>query len=180
MRGVMRFVSMLGMLPLPAAIAGSLLAAIGIGVHLGDSSIDLIDPIHFQGPALHPRDRGVALDPRQVRARSPLYAEHYGWEEGRLALAACEDCAMLNARDALPSAPPDPGHYGELASGAEAADEAVQVHRGQADAEPAAPRIERAEPEYQIMSYASAPVSIEEEEMPPVPDWESNGRAYRP
>ena len=79
----------------------SLLAAVAVGVHLGESAVGLIDPIHFQGPALHPRDRGVAIDERTVRPHGPVYAEHYGWEEGQAARATdCGHCEALSARDA--------------------------------------------------------------------------------
>src|SRR5688572_27904464 len=62
-RGFPRFV--VGLMPslftLPV-LGGSLLAAIAFGVHLGESSIGLINPIYFQAPPLHPRERGVAID----------------------------------------------------------------------------------------------------------------------
>ena len=83
------------------ALAGSLLAAIVLGIHLGESSVGLINPVYFQGPALHPRDRGAAIDPATLPTpRGPAYADLYGWDEGRTAvLADCGDCAALAARD---------------------------------------------------------------------------------
>ncbi|MGQ0558276.1 MAG: hypothetical protein ACT4OE_01625 [Sphingosinicella sp.] len=85
-------------LPWPV-LGGSLLAAVAMGVHLGESAVDLINPIHFQGPALHPRDRGVALDPNRVRASGPTFASLYGWDDARRALIAdCGDCEALRAR----------------------------------------------------------------------------------
>ena len=43
-----------------------------VGVQLGESAIAEIDPIHFQGAAVHPRDRGAAIDPatRSRRAQA--------------------------------------------------------------------------------------------------------------
>jgi hypothetical protein len=40
-------------------LGGSLLAAVALGIHLGESSIGQINPLYFQGPAVHPRDRGA-------------------------------------------------------------------------------------------------------------------------
>ena len=83
------------------ALGGAIIAAAMLGIHLGESSIGLINPIYFQGPAIHPRDRGVAIDENAVRPRPPAYAQLYGWDQGRAARAAdCGDCAALDARDA--------------------------------------------------------------------------------
>lgn len=83
------------------AVGGAILAAAVLGIHLGESSIGLINPIYFQGPALHPRERGVALDENAVRPRAPVYAQLYGWDQGNAARAAdCGDCSALEARDA--------------------------------------------------------------------------------
>ena len=83
------------------ALGGALLASVAIGVHLGESAIGQINPAYFKGPAIHPRDRGAAIDPNEVRQRPTLYSEHYGWEEGRAARAEdCGDCEALAARDA--------------------------------------------------------------------------------
>ena len=80
------------------ALAGAILGAAVLGIHLGESSVGLINPIYFQGPALHPRDRGVAIDENAVRPRPPAYAQLYGWDEGRAARAAdCGDCAAPEA-----------------------------------------------------------------------------------
>ena len=83
------------------ALGGALLASVAIGVHLGESAIGQINPIYFSGPAVHPRDRGVAIDPNAVRERPAAYSELYGWDEGRAARASdCGDCEALAARDA--------------------------------------------------------------------------------
>jgi hypothetical protein len=83
------------------ALAGSLLTAVVLGIHLGESSVGLINPIHFQGAALHPRDRGAAIDPSSLPTPSgQAYSDHYVWGEGRTALLAdCGDCEALAARD---------------------------------------------------------------------------------
>ena len=77
-------------------IGGSLLAAVAFGVHLGESAVSMINPIYYQGPAIHPRDRGAAIDESQLTpSRGPVYAELYGWREGDAARAAdCGDCGM--------------------------------------------------------------------------------------
>jgi len=102
-RGVRRFVvtAMTSPFALPV-LGGSLLAAVALGIHLGESSIGQINPIYFQGPAVHPRDRGAALDesnlPPPVR---PAYRDLYGWDEGDAARAAeCHDCGRRRPRDA--------------------------------------------------------------------------------
>ena len=96
-RGVRRFVvtAMTSPFALPV-LGGSLLAAVALGIHLGESSIGQINPIYFQGPAVHPRDRGAALDesnlPPPVR---PAYRDLYGWDEGDAARAA--ECYVVGA-----------------------------------------------------------------------------------
>jgi hypothetical protein len=83
------------------ALGGALLAAVVLGIHLGESAVGLIDPIHFQGPAVHPRDRGAAIDPNRIAPRRPSYADLYGWEEGHAALAAgCDGCDAPSGRAA--------------------------------------------------------------------------------
>jgi hypothetical protein len=118
-----RFRAMSFFLPWPA-VGGSMLAAAALGIHLGESAIDLIHPIHFQGPAVHPRDRGAAIDPDQLAARGTAYRDLYGWDEGRLAMMAdCGDCDALRARDAF--VPP-----ARLDGYAEDDPASVRVHRG--------------------------------------------------
>lgn len=75
-----------------------------LGVHLGESAIAEINPTYFQGPALHPRERGAAIaEPmpnQQVR-----FSSLYGWAEGQEARRLdCHDCAALAARDAYADA----------------------------------------------------------------------------
>jgi hypothetical protein len=79
----------------------SILAAAAAGIHLGESAVASINPIYFQGPALHPRERGAAIDERSLalaRAEAPMI---YGWDQGHAARAAdCGDCGGLAAHDA--------------------------------------------------------------------------------
>lgn len=80
-------------LALPA-FGALVLAAAAFGVHLGDSAIDQINPIHFQGPAVHPRDRGAAVPEFAAGPQAPHFSQHYGWEEGQEARTAqCAGCA---------------------------------------------------------------------------------------
>ncbi len=83
-------------------LGGSLLAAIAFGVHLGESSIGLINPIYFQAPPLHPRERGAAIDEASLHRAAPPALDLYGWEQGHAARAAeCGDCSV---RDVVYSA----------------------------------------------------------------------------
>jgi hypothetical protein len=68
---------------------GAIALAVGIGVQLGESAVSQIDPLYFQGPAIHPRDRGAALDPASLPAPivSP-YLQAYGWAQGDAAIPA--------------------------------------------------------------------------------------------
>lgn len=68
---------------------GAVALAVGVGVQLGESAVNQIDPLYFQGPAIHPRDRGAALDPNNLPGPivSP-YLQAYDWAQGNAALAA--------------------------------------------------------------------------------------------
>ncbi|HYJ52083.1 MAG TPA: hypothetical protein VEW04_02835 [Allosphingosinicella sp.] len=68
---------------------GAVALAVGVGVQLGESAVSQIDPLYFQGPAIHPRDRGAALDPNNLPGPivSP-YLQAYDWAQGNAALAA--------------------------------------------------------------------------------------------
>jgi hypothetical protein len=67
---------------------GALALSIGIGVQLGESAVGEIDPVYFQGAALHPRDRGAAIDPNAQPPLQSAYAQAYGWAEGNAARLA--------------------------------------------------------------------------------------------
>ena len=82
------------------AVAASLMLALAGGIQLGESTIGMINPVHFQGPAVHPRDRGAAIDERQLRAAQPSFASLYGWNEGNSArVDDCGNCEAIVARD---------------------------------------------------------------------------------
>ena len=84
-----------------SALAAVIIAGAAFGIHLGDSAISQINPLYFQGPAVHPRDRGAEVDANPIDSSAPRYAELYGWAEGQEARAAdCADCPALVARDA--------------------------------------------------------------------------------
>ena len=148
-------------LALPA-LGISLLAAVAAGIHLGESAVAAIDPVHFQGPALHPRDRGAALDERALLAERPAPPPSYGWEQGHAARAAdCGDCDLQERRGARAYSAVVPyfGDTGEPpereAYRAEAAQ--VRVFRGSTDsAEPID------SPKRRIERYAHFPLGYEE------------------
>ena len=87
-------------------LAGSMLASVALGIHLGESAIAQINPIYYQAPPLHPRDRGAAIEEGNL-ARAPGdyalptdYAGLHGWDQGQAALAAdCGDCAGMRGRE---------------------------------------------------------------------------------
>ena len=145
-------------------LGGSLLAAVAAGIHLGESSIGLIDPIHFQGPAVHPRDRGAAIDESARPTRPPSYSELYGWEQGRTARAAdCGNCEALRARDlyARDYSAQVPYFGGPAEVRVVDSGEAVVVHAGHNEAAAKEPI---AAAEHPVIRYAYYPVDAEEEE----------------
>ncbi len=80
----------IGPYQISGAAAAIFLAAV-IGVHLGNTTVAAINPNFFHGPAVHPRDRGAALDPREIEARrlarmASAYNEYYSFDDGRAAL----------------------------------------------------------------------------------------------
>ena len=76
-------------------IAVSAFGAIMLGLSLGNGAVSQINPIYFQGAAVHPRDRGAAIDPNSIPPAAPAYGAIYGFGEGRAArLEACEGCVV--------------------------------------------------------------------------------------
>ena len=162
-------------LTLPA-LGAALLVAAGTGVHLGDSAIALIDPIHFQGPAIHPRDRGAAIDESEIAPSRAAFASYYGWEAGNEARAAdCGNCDPFATRDAHSAHAIYDSHsadadddYGPVRPAVEQRwEEPVRVHRGAsgfiveeapAPAHEDEPAAERSDP---IAIYASYPIEEE-------------------
>ena len=156
-------------------IAGSLLVAVAAGIHLGESAVAMIDPVHFRDPAVHPRDRGAALDEAELLARRAAPTPLYGWEEGHAArararAAGCRGCDAFAARDAevysavvpyfggddAPAKPP-PAVEGEP-------DAPVRVHRFSGsfvEADRAAVEVDR-RANRRIERYAHFPLGYEE------------------
>lgn len=156
---------MRNLVSLPAL--GVLLAAgVAGGIHLGESAVAEIDPVHFRGPAIHPRDRGAAIDPNEIEPDEPRFASLYGRDDAAEAVPA--GYAVDDAAD--DAAPPvrDPLER-DLAEAAEAV--AVAVERSEdwaeqalAEAERALARAERAPDWQEVERYAYYPVSAEEAE----------------
>ena len=87
-----------------SAYGALILAAGAFGVHVGESAIGQINPLYFQGAAVHPRDRGAVVDGDALAEQGPRFAELYGWDEGAAARSAdCVNCEALSARDAYAS-----------------------------------------------------------------------------
>jgi hypothetical protein len=75
--------------------------AVMFGVTLGNSAISHINPLYFQGAAVHPRDRGAAVDPNAPAVIPNRYEQLYGFAQGQQARAAdCVGCTF-----ALPAIP---------------------------------------------------------------------------
>jgi len=88
------FRRMLSPASLTAFGVGGLIAVI-FGVSLGNSAISQINPLYFQGAALHPRDRGAALDPNAPTVIPNRYEQLYGFTQGQQARAIdCPGCAF--------------------------------------------------------------------------------------
>lgn len=80
--------------PLKLPALGALaIAAAAFGLHLGESAVADINPVHFQGPAVHPRDRGAALSDLPQAPIQSEFALAYGWDQGANARTAdCPGC----------------------------------------------------------------------------------------
>ncbi|MGQ0661179.1 hypothetical protein [Sphingosinicella sp.] len=86
--------------------AGGVVAVI-FGVSLGNSAISQINPLYFQGAALHPRDRGTAVDPNAPTVIPNRYEQLYGFTQGQRARAVdCVGCTF-----APPAMPTEAGVY---------------------------------------------------------------------
>ena len=136
----------------------SILAAAAAGIHLGESAVASINPIYFQGPALHPRERGAAIDERSLalaRAPSPPV---YGWDQGYAARDV--DREALAARDTQAYSAVVPYFGGDEPPAKPIGYETeagVRVHRGSDE------RVALAEAETgRIEYYAQHPLGYEE------------------
>jgi hypothetical protein len=148
-------------------LGASLLGAVVVGLQLGESSIGLINPIYFQAPPLHPRERGAAIDEASLQRRGPAYGQLYGWEQGYAARAAdCGNCEALQARDAYAYAPaysarvPYFGNHATVRPAVAAAPDVLEERLSEVREEPA-PRLA------QVERYAYYPV---EEVVRPEPE----------
>jgi hypothetical protein len=147
-----------------SVLGASLLAAVATGIHLGESAVSMINPVHFEGPALHPRDRGAAIDERVLLASRQAAPQHYGWEQGYAARAAdCGDCDVPAARDAQAYSAVVP-YFGDHeapteSEGYRTETAQVRVVRGSDLGQPIDPPKRRVE---RIERYASAPLGYEE------------------
>lgn len=131
------------------ALGALLLAGAALGVHLGQSAIEQINPIYFQGPAVHPRDRGAAVDPA-TRPERPRFAELYGWEEGAEAQTAeCADCGGIERHGGGEIA------FAVLDTGWSEAPRAA-AYRAPAETEPAPAPEAKAEPRGFIVEWANS------------------------
>lgn len=81
-------------------LTASLLVAALIGIQLGTGAVGAVNPIFFTERPVHPRDRGAALDPRDIEARrlarqAAAYDSFYDWNDGAAALSlACAGCTI--------------------------------------------------------------------------------------
>jgi hypothetical protein len=98
-RGVRHFVvtAMTSPFALPV-MGGSLLAAVALGIHLGESSIGQINPIYFQGPAVHPRDAALQLTSQPAAAGAPAYPRSLWLGRGRRGARPMHDCGRRTRR----------------------------------------------------------------------------------
>jgi hypothetical protein len=152
---------------------GAVLLGVGFGAQLGESAVGEIDPLYFQGPAVHPRDRGAALDPATLPGPivSP-YLQAYNWAQGHAALAAYAGGPQYPyAPDPLPAvqqvaepqwelviAPPEPWP----AERAAAHPEIARYASYQIEEKPAAPAEEeepRGEPQAEVRT-AAQPLAV--------------------
>lgn len=149
-----------------SALAAMVIGAAALGIHLGESAIDQINPLYYQGAAVHPRDRGAAVDETLARPQAPRFAELYGWAEGQDARSAgCGDCAVRVAHSAYQAGT----HFAVIETGWRP--EARQAAYRVPEPEPPAPPEDAAEPEaepFVIERYAAFPIEEKPEAAEPV------------
>jgi hypothetical protein len=145
-----------------ASLGASLLVGVATGIHLGESAVGMIDPVHFRGPALHPRDRGAAIDEQARLVPQPVPPQPYGWEEGYAArAAACGDCDVWEPRQTEDYSAVVP-YFGadDAPAGPEVANEAGRADRGREPADLYADGGES--PGQKIEPYVHFPLGYEE------------------
>jgi hypothetical protein len=89
------------------ALTAAILVAALIGIQLGRSAVGAIDPIFYSERQPHPRDRGAAIDPREIEARrlarqAALYDRYYDWDHGAAALSEARGDVAPTASFASP------------------------------------------------------------------------------
>jgi hypothetical protein len=145
------------------ALGVSLLVAVVLGLQLGASTIEEIKPFYFQGAAVHPRDRGAAIDESGLnRMPPPTYSDLYGWDEGSAArVADCGgDCGALRSdrtyaySAVVPYFGPGRTRVREDA----VVENGVVVHRGEAMGGPVEPVSEKPD----VSRYTDYPLTYEE------------------
>lgn len=152
-----------------SALGGAVAIAAVAGLHFGQAAVSEIDPIYYQGPAVHPRDRGAAIaEPWEPQQPKTLFASLYGWAEGQAARAEeCSDCTPGHpdyhayARPAHLARGPDAEDFETGAPAAPAAS-AVLVHRPGRDTEDRA-AVEDSPATLPVDAVAEAPALTEQQ-----------------
>ena len=137
-------------------------AAAAFGVHLGESAVAEINPSHYRGPAVHPRNRGVAVEEGAFGPRAPRFADHYSWADGRVARAAdCGDCEAVAARDVFADVAAYPALERRWASSSR---RPIEVAKEPEPAPVDVPASEFIVETQELDRYASYPIDAEEAE----------------
>ncbi len=160
-------VDMTSPLSLPIVGVAAVVATI-LGLHLGNSAVAEINPIHFQGPALHPRDRGTAIDETELAARlarrPPSYDQLYGWPEAQAAYAVdCPGCGMRGGTRVYAASVPYFGSAEEIRAEDEAERRASDRRYEARLAEAAAEREARSK---DVLRYADFPLTEDDASVP--------------
>jgi hypothetical protein len=122
--------------PLKLPALGALAVAAGaFGLHLGESAVAGINPIHFQGAAVHPRDRGAAVADVPLAPIQSDFALAYGWDQGANARAEdCSGCAPAGTPQYY--ARNEAAHRSEVGPASAPAAPPVRAARVEAEAQP--------------------------------------------
>ncbi len=145
------------------ALGALTIAAAAFGVHLGESSVAEINPSYYRGPAVHPRDRGVAVEEGAYGRSVPRFAAHYSWADGRAARAEdCGDCEAVAPRDVYADVAAYPAVERRWANSSRRPVEVAQEKVEPAPVE--VPASEFIEETQELDRYASYPIDAEEAE----------------
>lgn len=145
-------------------VGAAAVAAVAVGLHLGNSAVAEINPLYFRGPAVHPRDRGAAIDETALQAqlarRPPRYDQLYGWDEGQAARGAlCRDCGLDDGARVYAAAVPYFGSVEEIRA-EDAAERRELNRRHERRLADAAEREARSKA---VLRYVDFPLTDEEE-----------------